>query len=48
MHFMRSKNFINPNYQVLIQLVAALVSQNFRREEFSLELKPPWLLDEVG
>lgn len=39
MHFMISKNFLNPNYQVLIQLVAAFVSQSSCTEDFSLELK---------
>lgn len=39
MRFIRSKNFINSNHQVLMQLVAAFVSQSSCIQEFSLGLK---------
>lgn len=39
MHLIRSKHFIHPNHRVLMQLVAAVVRQSARVQEFSLELK---------
>lgn len=39
MYFIRPKIFINPNHQVLIQLVAAFVSPSSCIQAFSLGLK---------